>query len=292
MRLVSAGAVSKQDLDNARTNAAAKEEALKAIGHNLDELLEGTRSEQVLAQRAQLAELEATQEQLQVQLNESVLRSPFAACVSERFVEPGSVTAPGAPAFRLIDAESPEVWIGVPPEFISTIRSADGVQLTIGDQHYQATVKSVLPEMDETTRTNTVILELQGSDLDNSLFGQVARINLSRKFDLTGFWVPLAALTQGDQGLWALLSLEPTDDAEIFVLKRREVEVVQVDSERAFVRGTINAGTQLVSSGIRRLTQGQQVKRKTPAKATGSPVDNLSKRSMRFNLKEPPSELY
>ncbi len=130
--------------------------------------------------------------------------------------------------------------------------------------------------MDETTRTNTVILELQGSNLDNSLFGQVARINLSRKFDLTGFWVPLAALTQGDQGLWALLSLEPTEDAEIFVLKRREVEVVQVDSERAFVRGTIDAGTQLVSSGVRRLAQGQQVRRKAFAKAIRNAGDDLS----------------
>ncbi len=146
IRLVSAGAVSKQELDNARTNAAAKEEALKSIGHTLDELLEETRSEQVLAQRAQLAELEATQEQLQVQLNESVLRSPFAACVSDRFVEPGSVTAPGAPAFRLIDAESPEVWIGVPPEFISTIRNADGVQLTIGDQSYQRLSNQYFPK--------------------------------------------------------------------------------------------------------------------------------------------------
>jgi len=259
-RLVSAGAVSKQDLDNAKTNVSAKEESLRSLRNALDALLEGTRSEQVLAQHAQLSELEAAQEQLEVQLNESVLRSPFDACVSDRFVEPGAVTAPGVPAFRLIDAESPEVWIGIPPEFLSTIQSAKEVQLTISDRSYHATVKSILPELDEITRTNTIVLELQGNNLDNSLFGQVARVDLSRKLDLAGFWVPLAALTQGDQGLWALLALEPTEDREKFTLKRREVEVVQVDSERAFVRGTVESGTQLVSTGVRRLTPGQQVK--------------------------------
>ncbi len=262
-RLVNAGAVSKQELDNARTNAAAKEEGLKSVRNTLDELLEGTRSEQVLAQRAQLAELEATVEQLQVQLDESVLRSPFAASVSDRFVEPGAVTAPGTPAFRLIDQDSPEVWIGVPLEYIASIQNENEVQVAIGDKKYTAAVKSVLPELDEVTRTSTVILELQTSELDSSLFGQVARIELSRKLDLAGFWVPLAALTQGDQGLWALLALEPVEDSDNFILRRREVEVVQVDSERAFVRGTLDSGTQLVSTGVRRLTPGQQVKRKS-----------------------------
>ncbi len=275
-RLVNAGAVSKQDLDNAKTNAAAKEEALKSVRNTLDELLEGTRSEQVLAQRAQLSELEATLEQLQVQLNESVLRSPFSATVSDRFVEPGAVTAPGAAAFRLIDAESPEVWIGVPPDYLSTIRNENGVQLTIGERNYQAVVKSVLPELDEITRTNTVILELQGNEIDNALFGQVARVDLSRKLNLAGFWVPLAALTQGDQGLWALLVLEPTDDSEKFTLKRREVEVVQVDSDRAFVRGTVDSGTQLVSSGVRRLTPGQQVKIKSEPVVSKNMTDNVA----------------
>jgi glyoxylase-like metal-dependent hydrolase (beta-lactamase superfamily II)/multidrug efflux pump subunit AcrA (membrane-fusion protein) len=275
-RLVTAGAVSRQELDNAKTNAAAKEEALKAVRNTLDELLEGTRSEQVLAQRAQLSELEATQEQLQVQLSESVLRSPFVATVSDRFIEPGAVTAPGAPAFRLIDAESPEVWIGVPPDYLSAIRNDKGVSLTIGERIYHATVKSVLPELDEVTRTNTVILELHGSVIDNSLFGQVARVELARKLDLAGFWVPLAALTQGDQGLWALLALESTDDKEKFILKRREVEVVQVDSDRAFVRGTVDSGTQLVSSGVRRLTPGQQVKLKSQLSESTLTSENFS----------------
>jgi glyoxylase-like metal-dependent hydrolase (beta-lactamase superfamily II)/multidrug efflux pump subunit AcrA (membrane-fusion protein) len=262
-RLVNIGAVSQQDLDTARTNAAARAESLKSAEHALDELLEGTRSEQVLAQQAQLAELEAAQEQIQVQLEESVLRAPFDAKISDRFVEPGAVTSPGAPAFRLIDSESPEVWIGLPPEFLSTIQHKSSLELTIGDQIYTAKIKAILPELDETTRTNTVILELLGSDLDHSLFGQVAKIDLSRKFDLVGFWVPLSALTEGDQGLWALLSLEPTDDDETYLLERCDVEVIQIDTERAFVRGTIDSGTQLVTEGVRRLTPGQKVKLKT-----------------------------
>ncbi|MEZ6138523.1 MAG: MBL fold metallo-hydrolase [Pirellulaceae bacterium] len=258
-RLVGIGAVSKQDLDKARTNAAAREEALKSVQHALDELLEGTRLEQILAQRAQLAELEAAQDQIRVQLEESVLHAPFAAIISDRFVEPGAVTAPGAPAFRLIDSKSPEVWIGVPTEYLQTIESESRLELSIGNRLYAATIKTILPELDETTRTSTVIFELKKSEMHHSLFGQVAKIELSRTFDLTGFWVPLSALTEGDQGLWALLTLEITEESRTFVLKRCDVEVVQIDAERAFVRGTVEAGTKLVSTGVRRLSPGQKV---------------------------------
>ncbi len=269
-RLVKVGAVSKQDHDNAKTQVAAKEEALRAVKNGLDELLEGTRSEQVMAQRAQLSELEASLEQLQVQLRESVLRTPFAAIVSERFVEPGAVAAPGSPAFRLIDAESPEVWIGVPPEFLSAVREEGAVALTIGNKSYPAKVKSVLPELDEATRTSKVIFQLEADPRDESLFGQVAKIELSRTIHQSGFWVPLSALSQGDQGLWALLTLEPIDGCEEFILKRQEVEVVQIDSERVYVRGTVAPGTELVANGVRRLTPGQQVRRKETVANRGS----------------------
>ncbi len=100
----------------------------------MDELLEGTRSEQILAARAQLAELEAAQEQLQVQLDESVLASSLRCYCSDRFIEPGTVTAPGANAFRLVETELPEVWIGIPPEFLSSIQDQRSVELHVGDR--------------------------------------------------------------------------------------------------------------------------------------------------------------
>ena len=259
-RLVAAGAVSRQDMDNATTQVATKEEALKSAQNTLDELLEGTRSEQVLAQRAQLNELEASLEQIQVQINETVLRAPFSAIVSDRFAEPGSVTAPGTPTLRLVDAGHPEVWMGVPPEYLGTLQTEKQFHVGIGEHSYDARLKSILPELNGVTRTNTVILELNGAAVDHAIFGQVARLDLTRKTDSVGYWVPLQSLTQGDQGLWALLALEATEESEIFTLKRREVEVLQVDSDRAFVRGTLESETPIVSTGVRRLTPGQRVR--------------------------------
>ncbi len=213
-----------------------------------------------MAQRAQLSELEASLEQLQVQLRESVLRTPFAAIVSERFVEPGAVAAPGSPAFRLIDADSPEVWIGV--LLSSYWRCARRGSCADGrEQILSAKVKSVLPELDEATRTSKVIFQLEADPRDESLFGQVAKIELSRTIHQSGFWVPLSALSQGDQGLWALLTLEPIDGCEEFLLKRQEVEVVQIESDRVYVRGTV-AQNRIGSQRSSTFDTRQQVRRK------------------------------
>lgn len=264
-RLIGIGAVSQQDVDNAQTDLAAKTSTQKSAENALDELLEGTRSEQVTAQRAQLSELEATLEQIQVQLEESVLRAPFTATVSDRFAEAGAVASPGSPAFRLVDSESPEVWIGVPSQFVSTVPRSKQAELTINNQVYRATVKTILPELDDVTRTNTVIFSLTGSGFDSTLFGQVAEIELAREFESEGFWVPTSALVEGDHGLWAVLSVESVEDDNQGVLSRRDVEVVQVDSERAFVRGTLDSGTKIVSRGAQRLTPGQSVNLKSNA---------------------------
>ncbi|MFO0940908.1 MAG: efflux RND transporter periplasmic adaptor subunit [Pirellulales bacterium] len=257
-RLVGIGAVSKQEVDTATTTVKGKQEALKAAQNGLDELIAGTRDEQLRAQRAVLTELEAAQEQMKVQLDESVLRAPFAATVSERYLDPGSVCSPGVPVVRLVAVGAPEAWIGLPPEYLNYISIGQQFKLNVGKQQFSAKVKSILPEMDAGTRTNTVVFELLEGD-NSSLFGQVAEIELSKPIQETGFWLPMSAIVKGDQGLWAALALEETDSEQPSKLLKRELEVIHVEAERAYVRGTIKDGDRVVASGLHRLTAGQLV---------------------------------
>ncbi len=76
-RLLQIGGASKQEWENADTNQKAKEQMLQVAQNTLSELEEGTRSEQIAAQKAMLNELAAAEKELQVQLNESVVLAPF-----------------------------------------------------------------------------------------------------------------------------------------------------------------------------------------------------------------------
>ncbi|NEQ11988.1 MAG: hypothetical protein F6K37_40860, partial [Moorea sp. SIO4E2] len=49
----------------------------------------------------------------------------------------------------------------------------------------------------------------------------------------------------------------------VFSVKRRDVEILQTQSNRILVRGTLQPGDQVIVGGTHRLVPGQQVRSKT-----------------------------
>ncbi|MCU0719546.1 MAG: efflux RND transporter periplasmic adaptor subunit, partial [Pirellula sp.] len=260
-RLVQIGGASKQDLENADTNLKAKEQMLQVARNTLSELQEGTRSEQIAAQKAMLSEILAAESELKVQLNESTIVAPFSGVVSDRFLEKGAISSPGVPILRLVEANMPEAWVGVSPEYIEQLQDVTDPELVVQGEGYKGRIKSILPELDKASRTKTVVFELDTSN-GPELFGQTVSIEVFREVQDRGFWLPQTALVKGDHGLWGAFALEQTSDSEEeqkFVIKKQELEVLQVDSDRVYVRGTLKAGDKIVSIGVQRLTPGQSV---------------------------------
>lgn len=258
-RLVTMGAVSRQEAEEASTALKSKQENWNAAKNTLNELLAGTRTEQVRAQRAVLSELAASKEQISVQMDESIITAPFDAIVAERHLSPGAVVSPGEPVIRLVEVAAPEAWIGLPPEYIDRLAAGDEVNLRIGTRSVAARLKTVLPELERGTRTNTAVFELTGIEPGWGI-GRSVEIELNTPMDQSGFWVAMSSIIKGDHGLWAVLALEPVGRTATARLVKRELEVILVDSDRAYVRGTIQEGEEIVSTGLHRLTPGQLVK--------------------------------
>lgn len=258
-RLVSIGAVSKQAVDEASSQLKGKQESLNAAQNALNELLSGTRSEQVRGQRAVLAELDASKEQAEVQLVESIVAAPFDAIVAERYLSPGSVVSPGEPVVRLVEVAPPEAWIGLPPKFIDRLTPDQKVVVKIGSRSVDASLIAVLPELDSGTRTNTAVFELTGLEPGWGI-GRSVEIELTKPMNQSGFWVPMSSIIKGDHGLWAVFALEAIEKSDTARLVKRELEVILVDSDRAYVRGTLQEGEPVVATGLHRLTPGQIVR--------------------------------
>lgn len=99
--LVKLNAVSRQDFDNAESvlrRTTAQREASKA---GLDLLLAGTRSEQIDQAEANLAAAQATRDQAQTQLADTVLTATEAGVVLTRAVEPGTLVQAGSTALTM-----------------------------------------------------------------------------------------------------------------------------------------------------------------------------------------------
>ena len=142
--------------------------------------------------------------------------------------------------------------VGVPTQVASTLGDYENLILKWQNQTLPATLKSVLPEVDRTTRTQTAVLVTRANELP---LGSVVELHLSQKVASPGFWVPLSALIESERGLWGAYVIAADDTVE-----RRLVEIVHSDGDAVFVRGTLTAGERLVSGGVHRMVPGQQVK--------------------------------
>ncbi|MEM6590627.1 MAG: efflux RND transporter periplasmic adaptor subunit [Cyanobacteria bacterium P01_C01_bin.73] len=258
--LFAEGAISREQLDEFAFGAETLDARLDRAKSRLNELLNGTRPEQVAAQRAVVQQLEASIADLDIDLSKSTLKAPFAGIVSARQVDEGVVVGAGQSIVRLVEAAAPEARVGMPETAASRLQLGSLVTVNLGEQSFSATVKSVLPEVDPNTRTQIVVFQLEPAAIPQLNPGQTVRVELSETIATGGIWVPTQALTQDIRGLWSVLVVMPTDGGTVQQVQPTSVEILHQESDRVLVQGTLQAGDRIVADGVHRLVPGQQVK--------------------------------
>ncbi|WP_052050052.1 efflux RND transporter periplasmic adaptor subunit [Leptolyngbya sp. KIOST-1] len=253
------GAISKEQLDEFSFGAEALTARRDSAQSSLDELLNGTRPEQVMAQQAVVQQLQASIASIDVDLTKSTLRAPFAGIVSARQVDEGVVVAAGQAVVRLVESEAPEARIGMPTRVASRLQIGESVTVLGEAERFPATVKAVLPEVNPDTRTQNVVLQLEPGAIARVSPGQTVRVELSETMPTDGFWLPIEALTQDIRGLWSAYAVVPAE-AGTYQVQPRAVEILHQESDRVLVRGALQGGEQVVLSGVHRLVPGQQVR--------------------------------
>ncbi|QDU40370.1 Macrolide export protein MacA [Maioricimonas rarisocia] len=265
-RLRQNDAITEQQYDNARLNMSAARARLSAAKSQLRELEEGTRQEQLDAQDAVVAQLDANLALVETDLEKSVLRAPFAGTISKRLIDEGTVTSATATVFELVDTDHLEARIGLPADVASRLQPGQEKGLRKGTQHLAGRIRAVRPVLDPVTRTQVVIIDIVDDASRQTVPGEVVRLDITETGDADGFWVPLSALAQGPRGLWSLYAVDPASadaqaaEANNARVERRTVEVVHTEEDQALVRGTVYDGDRIVVNGLHRIVPGQLVR--------------------------------
>ncbi len=123
---------------------------------------------------------------------------------------------------------------------------------------YPGRVRAVLPVRDERTRTVDALVVVDATLGEALRRGDVARLAVEREVPGRGFWVPRGGLTEGTRGLWALYVV--VVEGGRARVERREVELLHVESDRAFVTGPLGDGERIVTAGVHRLAPGMTVR--------------------------------
>ena len=204
--------------------------------------------------KAQVSEMQAALESLNVEIRKTTLFSPFDGVVNRRFFDEGSVVNPGSPVFGITSTENYQVRFAVPAEVVEQFDDNKAVLVRVGDTDVTGAVTQRLPVRNVQTRTVDILVTLNNNEKVRP--GDMAILSASRSHSETGAWLPVSALSNGLRGLWRVLVL-PSKGSP--TLQARVVEVVYTDGNKAFVRGALEDGDIYVDEGTHKLAPGQKV---------------------------------
>jgi multidrug efflux pump subunit AcrA (membrane-fusion protein) len=265
-QLVDRQMAAREDLDAAQFGAQSIAAKLDVTQHQLDELRAGTRDEVIQAQKAAFAQAKSLLAQNQIEIDRSVIRAPYDCTVTRRMADVGQVVAAGTQILSVVANREPEVWIGVPIDQSKSLKKDCQTDVLINGQTHQGVCKNIVPQLDQATRTMTVIVSLGGATIDQVPIGQTARLSLQRNATERGCWLPVGALLKSTRGLWSCFRLveeqpefdfDETIDGPTGRLERCDVEILHSDGDRVFVRSPLDDGDLIVRSGSNRVAPNQ-----------------------------------
>ncbi|MCF8490172.1 MAG: efflux RND transporter periplasmic adaptor subunit [Rhodospirillum sp.] len=239
--LVARNAATRQSYDDARLELRALEASL-------------------LGAKAEVDRFDAQLESVAVDRDLSVLTVPYDAVVTARHLDEGTPVQPGQAVLDIRDAGAPEGRVGLPREEALTLTEGQEVTLWRGSTPLKATVRRIVDSVNMETRTVPIILDLAPGE--TGLPGEVVHMVTDRWIDKPGIWLPLDALSESRQGLWAAYTVIPGegDGPGVGALVRREVNVLHASADRVYVQGDLNPDEMVVAQGSQRLVPGQRVR--------------------------------
>ncbi|MCL1077070.1 efflux RND transporter periplasmic adaptor subunit [Parashewanella spongiae] len=194
---------------------------------------------------------------IKIRLNKSILIAPFTGQITQKHQSIGNVANAGTPVLTLVNLEKMEVMLHVPSQSAQDFKIGNAINVDINDTVFPTQIIGVNRAVNESTHTRQIRLRLpSNNDLSH---GDIAYISQKNTINQSGYWVPVSALTDGVRGLWNVYALFPTKN-DTYKVERRDIEILYITGEQAFITGALSDGEQIVSSGIHKLVSNQRVR--------------------------------
>ena len=156
-----------------------------------------------------------------VKLEQTSLMSPYDGVIQNRFLDSGTVINQGIPILEIIDSNYVEAHISMPVQYLNDMRIGNDYDFEIDGKDLKAQLSRLAP------------MSPGGSDSRLAIFkfnnfinpGSIAKLSLKINKISRGTWVPLRSLSQSDQGLWALYTI---DENNIVVRDLVELSLIHI----------------------------------------------------------------
>jgi RND family efflux transporter MFP subunit len=256
-----------QAQQEAIAHQAARVAKLKEGGFASPNEIENRAAESA-SKAAEVMETQAKMQRATLEVNDCVLRAPFAGEIAARTVDPGAFVRPGDAVASLVDRNTVRVVAEVPEADFAVVGPATAVRMVAlaTSQTLQGSIARRSPAADLSTRT--IHIEIDVPDPDRALpVGTTAELTIDVGAPQPAAEIPLvAASVRGDRA--TMYTIDAASVAHKTVLG-----VLGERGGNLFVAPTLSAGTRVVTEGRTLLKDGDQVSAKVVEPPDGRPVD-------------------
>ncbi len=129
------------------------------------------------AQLTSLAEIELKKsviESSNLTIRHCQINAPFAGQITQRMVQKGQLVTPGTPLLQLMQSNHREIKANVSAEELASLKKSKKITFTVNKKHFRTSIRSIIQNVDERTRTLQVRLRLpQKLNLAAGLSGRI-----------------------------------------------------------------------------------------------------------------------
>ena len=215
---------------------------LRSEGHISIQDLDNANSEELIAK--------SQYEFYKVKLEQTKLIAPFDGVIQIRYLDTGSVINGGIPIVEILGSKNVEAHISIPLKFIDKLNIGNFYDFKIGNKKSKGVLARLAPMTPGGSDNRLAIFKF------DTFFdpGSIAELKLSLNIKGRGTWVPIKSLSQSEQGIWAIYTI---NDKKVVV--RDLVEILYFEGEYAFVNGTLNDGDLVILGGAQKIIEGKSL---------------------------------
>ena len=218
----------------------ARYQDLRANGHISIQDLDKAQSDQIVAK--------SLYDFYKVKYEQTRLLAPFNGVIQNRFLDTGSVINAGIHVLEILGSNNVEARISIPSNYMDKVQIGNEYEFDVRGASVKAQLERLAPM--STGGSNNRLAIFRFKTFLNP--GSIVKLKLNLTEKTKGTWVPIKSLSQSEQGIWAIYTI---DDQQTVV--RDLVDVIYFEDEYAYVSGTLKDGDLVILGGAQKIIEGK-----------------------------------
>lgn len=214
----------------------------------------GVTGQQLDNMKTQLAAAKSRMDRARKMLEDAKVKAPMTGVINSRFVELGSLIAPNAPLFDIVDDSRLKVTVNVPETRVKYLEKGQKVSATNNStpgRTYSGTINFIGIKTDRGLNYPVEIY----LDKDPGLhIGMYLKVRFGDNAGRSGVLVPRKAIVGSAKA------------ANVYVVEdgravRREVVLGEMVGDKVEILGGVSAGDEIITAGIMNVADGTEIRR-------------------------------